>query len=265
MNHPYQQPSPTKSRDNIKPDMEFFDEGRQIAYSWQEFQLATSTAAASAQTLGGATNHSYAFSSQSKDVDRPLDLVAPTDPRSGHAYPQQLGTSYVHEALAQEPLGVLDPYNTNGSFHAYTGDASVFGNLAFDDFVTPTMGDSFLTPMPMLPQPDFFPPKYSYPMAGTGYAFQPIAPATTAQMNVVATPNQPSGARTNARHRTAETRISCTVDGCTKTFHRPGDYRRHMRKHQDPILKCIVDDCDMKFYRLDKLRDHIRQGHKMVL
>lgn len=102
-------------------------------------------------------------------------------------------------------------------------------------------------------------------MAGTGHAFQPIARATAAQMNVAAPPNQPSGARANARHRTAETRISCTVDGCTKTFRRPGDYRRHVRKHQDPILKCIVDDCDMKFYRLDKLRDHIRQGHKMVL
>ncbi|OAG19192.1 hypothetical protein CC77DRAFT_1050984 [Alternaria alternata] len=185
--------------------------------------------------------------------------------RPGHAYLQQLGTSSVHEALAQETLGLLDPYNTNSSFYPYTGDASVSGNFAFDDFVAPWMGDSFLTPMPMLPQPDFLPPQYSYPMAGTGYTFQPIAPATAAQMDVVAQPNQPSGARANARHRTAETRISCTADGCTKTFRRPGDYRRHMRKHQDPILKCIVDDCDMKFYRLDKLRDHIRQGHKMVL
>ncbi|KAB2105169.1 hypothetical protein AG0111_0g6784 [Alternaria gaisen] len=257
MNHQYQQPSPTKSRDNINPDMEFFDEDRRSAFSWQDIRLATSTAAASAQILGGAINQ--------RDTSTTLDLVVPTDLRSGHAYLQQLGTSSVHEALAQETLGLLDPYNTNGSFQAYTGDASVFGNLAFDDFVTPPMGNSFLMPMPMLPQPDFLPPQYSYPMAGTGYAFQPIAPATAAQMNVVAQPNQPYGARANARRRTAETRISCTADGCTKTFRRPGDYRRHMRKHQDPILKCIVDDCDMKFYRLDKLRDHIRQGHKMVL
>ncbi|KAH6846479.1 hypothetical protein AA0119_g1738 [Alternaria tenuissima] len=208
MNHPYQQPSPTKLRDNINPDMEFFDEDRRFAFSWQDTRLATSTAAASAQTLRGAANQ---------------------------------------------------------SFYAFTGDASILGNSAFDDFVAPWMGDSFLTPMPMLHQPDFLPPQYSYPMAGTGHAFQPIARATAAQMNVAAPPNQPSGARANARHRTAETRISCTVDGCTKTFRRPGDYRRHVRKHQDPILKCIVDDCDMKFYRLDKLRDHIRQGHKMVL
>ncbi|CAN9370912.1 unnamed protein product [Alternaria alternata] len=257
MNHQHQQSSHTESRDNINPDMEFFDEGRQIAYSWQEFQLPTSTTAASAQTLVSATNQSYAFSWDECDTQC-------AGLRSGHAYPQELDTS-VHEALAQESLDLLDPYNTNDSFQAYTGDASVFGNLAFDDFVTPPMGDSFLMPMPMLPQPDFLPPQYSYPMAETGYAFQPIAPATAAQVNVVAQPNQPSGARANARHRTAETRISCTVDGCTKTFRRPGDYRRHMRKHQDPILKCIVDDCDMKFYRLDKLRDHIRQGHKMVL
>ncbi|CAN9394742.1 unnamed protein product [Alternaria alternata] len=255
MNHQHQQSSHKESRDNINPDMEFFDEGRQIAYSWQEFRLATSTAAASAQTLGGATNQSYAFWSGSPKVHL----------RSGHAYPQDLSASSVQDDLAQQCIGPLNPYNTNGSFYAYTGDASAFGDLAFDDFVAPSMGDSLLTPMPMLHQPDFLPPQYSYPMAGTGHAFQPIARATAAQMNVAAPPNQPSGARANARHRTAETRISCTVDGCTKTFRRPGDYRRHVRKHQDPILKCIVDDCDMKFYRLDKLRDHIRQGHKMVL
>ncbi|RYO31670.1 hypothetical protein AA0111_g5020 [Alternaria arborescens] len=208
MNHSYQQRCPTRLSDNINPDMEFFDEDRRSAFSWQDIRLATSTTAASAQT------HSCA---------------------------------------------------ANQSFYPYTGDASVFGNFAFDDFGAPSMDDSFLTSMPLPSQPDFFPTQPSYPAAGTGHAFQPIAPATAAQMNVAAPPNQPSGARANARHRTAETRISCTVDGCTKPFRRPGDYRRHMRKHQDPILKCIVDDCDMKFYRLDKLRDHIRQGHKMVL
>ena len=198
-------------------------------------------------------------------VDTRPEGLAPTGLRSGHVYPQELGTYSVLEALTQEFLGPSDPYNTNGSFYPYTGDASVFSNFAFDDFGAPSMDDSFLTSMPLPSQPDFFPTQPSYPAAGTGHAFQPIAPATAAQMNVAAPPNQPSGARANARHRTAETRISCTVDGCTKTFRRPGDYRRHMRKHQDPILKCIVDDCDMKFYRLDKLRDHIRQGHKMVL
>lgn len=199
------------------------------------------------------------------DLDTRPEGLAPTGLRSGHVYPQELGTYSVLEALTQEFLGPSDPYNTNGSFYPYTGDASVFSNFAFDDFGAPSMDDSFLTSMPLPSQPDFFPTQPSYPAAGTGHAFQPIAPATAAQMNVAAPPNQPSGARANARHRTAETRISCTVDGCTKIFRRPGDYRRHMRKHQDPILKCIVDDCDMKFYRLDKLRDHIRQGHKMVL
>ncbi|KAF7679265.1 hypothetical protein GT037_003013 [Alternaria burnsii] len=257
MNHQYQQPSPTRSRDNINLDMEFLDEDRRSAFSWQDIQLATSTAAASAQTLRGVANQSYAFS-QGPGLSQ-------TGLRSGHVYPQELGTYSVLEALTQEFLGPSDPYNTNGSFYPYTGDASVFSNFAFDDFGAPSMDDSFLTSMPLPSQPDFFPIQPPYPAAGTGYAFQTIAPATAAQMNVAAPPNRPSGARANARHRTAETRISCTVDGCTKTFRRAGDYRRHMRKHQDPILKCIVDDCDMKFYRLDKLRDHIRQGHKMVL
>jgi hypothetical protein len=36
--------------------MEFFDEDRRFAFSWQDTRLATSTAAASAQTLRGAAN-----------------------------------------------------------------------------------------------------------------------------------------------------------------------------------------------------------------
>jgi hypothetical protein len=56
MNQHHRHSSPTTSRDNIDPEMDFLDYGGQPAYSWQELQLVTSTVAASAQTLWGATN-----------------------------------------------------------------------------------------------------------------------------------------------------------------------------------------------------------------
>jgi hypothetical protein len=55
------------------------------------------------------------------------------------------------------------------------------------------------------------------------------------------------------------------LQGCPGSFRRPGDYRRHMRKHEKPRYKCVVVDCDKTFYRADKLRDHIKKGHKLTL
>ena len=59
-------------------------------------------------------------------------------------------------------------------------------------------------------------------------------------------------------------RLRCPL-GCAATFGRPGDYRRHMRKHERPRYRCAVIDCDMQFARFDKLRDHLRQGHRLSL
>jgi len=49
--------------------------------------------------------------------------------------------------------------------------------------------------------------------------------------------------------------------GCTKTFGRPGEYRRHMKKHNGPFVPCTQPSCGMMFYRRDKLRDHLAKGH----
>jgi uncharacterized Zn-finger protein len=58
-----------------------------------------------------------------------------------------------------------------------------------------------------------------------------------------------------------EQRLRCPK-GCKETFLRPGDYRRHMKKHDPPKFKCAIYSCDKTFYRGDKLRDHLKQGHK---
>lgn len=56
-------------------------------------------------------------------------------------------------------------------------------------------------------------------------------------------------------------RISCTHVGCSATFGRAGDFRRHIKKHADPELSCSVKTCNYKSYRLDKLREHQRKRH----
>ena len=64
-----------------------------------------------------------------------------------------------------------------------------------------------------------------------------------------------------ADEHVAEPALTCPR-GCTGSFRRPGDYRRHMRKHEKPRYKCPKFDCDKTFYRADKMRDHVKQGHK---
>ena len=56
-------------------------------------------------------------------------------------------------------------------------------------------------------------------------------------------------------------RISCTHVGCSATFGRAGDFRRHIKKHADPELSCSVKTCNYKSYRLDKLREHQCKRH----
>ncbi|KAF2818872.1 hypothetical protein CC86DRAFT_375514 [Ophiobolus disseminans] len=97
----------------------------------------------------------------------------------------------------------------------------------------------------------------TFPM---GNAFQPIASA--APLNITAMsfgPGPVTGTIAN------EVRIPCTFAGCTRTFRRAGDCRRHMGKHQARAYNCIESECEKRFYRLDKLRDHLRQGHGITL
>lgn len=56
-------------------------------------------------------------------------------------------------------------------------------------------------------------------------------------------------------------RISCSHVGCSATFGRAGDFRRHIKKHADPELSCSVKTCNYKSYRLDKLHEHQRKRH----
>ncbi|KAF3042296.1 hypothetical protein E8E11_004475 [Didymella keratinophila] len=97
--------------------------------------------------------------------------------------------------------------------------------------------------------------------------FQP--PVLTAQPPVLVAPAPVPVPNVTARQRTpaqlgANKRLHCPL-GCSATFGRPGNRRRHMRKHEAPRYKCMVIECDKTFARADKLRDHMRKGHRLRL
>jgi hypothetical protein len=76
--------------------------------------------------------------------------------------------------------------------------------------------------------------------------------STNAAQPVVTNPPQPSG----------QSPLTCP-HGCRGTFSRPGEYRRHMRKHGTHQHLCPRPGCGKTFYRMDKVRDHLRQFHKI--
>ena len=154
---------------------------------------------------------------------------------------------------------------TNNAQDAPLGDTSGFDHAidwTLSSAVDPPLDNSFFLNTGATHQYNTALNPSTYPGVLSGYTYPVIAPAAT---NPLAPPNASSGAHVGAQHRIIDTRIRCTAPGCSKTFRRVGDCRRHMRKHQAPKLICIVEGCDMKFTRLDKVRDHLRQGHKIVL
>lgn len=52
--------------------------------------------------------------------------------------------------------------------------------------------------------------------------------------------------------------------GCSHTFKRASEYRRHMKKHSGQWYTCTQSGCTKSFYRTDKLRDHLRQRHRLL-
>jgi hypothetical protein len=73
---------------------------------------------------------------------------------------------------------------------------------------------------------------------------------------------QPSAADTTL-FNSGKQRLACNEKGCTKTFGRAADYRRHKKTaHSAPKFQCIFFGCKKTFARADKLGDHLRKGHK---
>lgn len=80
--------------------------------------------------------------------------------------------------------------------------------------------------------------------------------------NVVAIPrNLPN---TNATRTNPDgCRIQCDFSGCTASFVRAHDFRRHRAKHSGQNRPCPVSGCPRNYYRRDKLSSHLLYGHKL--
>jgi hypothetical protein len=100
---------------------------------------------------------------------------------------------------------------------------------------------------------------------GTNHNLQPQVPTTLLAAGLP-TPQlgseQPSAVDTTLSNSGKE-RITCYEEGCTKTFGRAAEYRRHKKTaHSPPKFQCVFFGCKKTFSRADKLGDHLRKGHK---
>ncbi|KAL5377174.1 hypothetical protein DPSP01_009986 [Paraphaeosphaeria sporulosa] len=61
----------------------------------------------------------------------------------------------------------------------------------------------------------------------------------------------------------------CDVPGCSATFRRPAEFRRHKRtvhmRHEAQEFECIVKSCNYTYPRLDKVREHMKRMHGICL
>ena len=91
-------------------------------------------------------------------------------------------------------------------------------------------------------------PHVSLPQLRTQVPVTPVIPPIIPPVN-----NQ-------VQHANATASLQCPY-GCPNTFGRPGEYRRHMKKHNGPFFPCTRPHCGRMFYRQDKLNDHLNKGH----
>ena len=97
------------------------------------------------------------------------------------------------------------------------------------------------------------------PPQASGPDVMPYGPPSQPQPQVPVAPTHP--AFNNQVPHTAITAPPQCPYGCTGTFRRREEYRRHMKKHTGPFFPCIYPSCGKMFYRQDKLRDHLAKGH----
>ena len=93
----------------------------------------------------------------------------------------------------------------------------------------------------------------------SGPNIMPYGAPTQVQPQVPTAPTHPAS-NNQVQHAAVTAPLQCP-QGCTGTFRRREEYRRHMKKHTGPFFPCTQPSCGMIFYRRDKLRDHLNQGH----
>jgi hypothetical protein len=151
----------------------------------------------------------------------------------------QIWNGYGQNELSVPPAMTMQP--VLGNCNNFTTAEHAQWNWTSEDFITNEYVEQSLSPVVTEPQFD---------LAAEAGLQQPVPAPLPASFNT------PAAAR--------QERLTC-LEGCSETFNRPGDFRRHMLKHAPPKFKCVDIDCKKTFYRMDKLRQHAKQGHKINL
>ncbi|KAE9382159.1 hypothetical protein N431DRAFT_17363 [Stipitochalara longipes BDJ] len=68
-------------------------------------------------------------------------------------------------------------------------------------------------------------------------------------------------AKRNNRQAKTGSRSRCEYPGCTSTFGRIWDRRRHVKEQHGPIIYCSYVGCEFQTRRLGKLRTHLKTVH----
>ena len=176
----------------------------------------------------------------------------PIDPYRHDPYRHDpyLHGSYLHGSYRHDQESLVEP--------AVTVDFPNNDLFFLDDVDTSTLDASFDNPSYLVDPVLFEQDLLQLPTSVTPNRDAIVATETSA-IDITASMEPPI-----TNKNVAEPAFTCPR-GCRGSFRRPGDYRRHMRKHEKPRYKCAVIDCDRTFYRADKLRDHLKKAHKLKL
>lgn len=194
-------------------------------------------------TLQRTIPHSYGLSTGNYRYER-VDRV---DEPIYHQGPQHLDGADITREFAEDAQFILGPCansNIGGSLvptQPFVGTRACEGSHLTIQICTcnTVVEDYNVSAVPYLQDPGSF----SMTSSDSASSIGAITPTQHA-------PLQPA----------AQASLVCPF-GCQGTFGRPGEYRRHMGKHDNPTFFCTQHGCTKSFYRKDKLKDHLRQGH----
>ena len=156
------------------------------------------------------------------------------------------------------PIPIVNSESAAGDFATFAGTYEGTQSLSFGI----TQAGS---PMP---QPGFL-MHHESAMQQPGQAIQhPRLPTIAPLVPGLQKPEKKSQSAAPKTSRTfaGKERISCSVDGCMKTFGRGADFRRHMRSvHMGESFRCLIPSCDKSYPRPDKVQEHMRKVHGKML
>lgn len=197
-----------------------------------------------------------------------------------HIYPATVQPSFEFFAITPQDIprndtlyrNVAETFNHDGIVPDFNDASAVFQDISdLSGLVAPMVPQQELA---MLPSSG-----YTYQSMGLG----PYSASSGSNLSVLASPGimqpqsntigeptrmeRPQAGKPPQGGRKEGNRIQCTRPGCTTTFGRGAELRRHLktvhRRGQTVPFRCMV--CEHESYREDKVREHMEKMHGLVV